>query len=81
VRVPVPSGAPPGWARMALDQVAMTEARVVGSWMRAERRWFGRICGRDGIAAKFATEEVGDEGGGGDTSERAVIGAVVLGEG
>ena len=40
----------------------------------------GRV-GVDGVAAKFAAEEVGDEGGGGDTSERAVSGAVVLGEG
>ena len=50
---------------------------VAGACMVGE----GSRAGVDGIAAKFATEEVGDEGGGGDTSERAVIGAVVLGEG
>jgi hypothetical protein len=37
----------------------------------------GRV-GVDGVAAKFAAEEVGDEGGGGDISERAVSGAVVV---
>ena len=41
---------------MALDQVSMMEARVVGSGMRAERRWFGRICGRTSAAVVTRSE-------------------------
>ena len=41
----------------------------------------GGRAGVDGVAAKFAAKEVGGQGGGGDTGERAVVGAEVLGEG